>query len=80
MKTLTVAQAKARLNELVGRVEAGEIIGITRRGKPVARLSPATAPRQPVDLAALQALTESMPAQMREAADLIRSIRDADRS
>jgi prevent-host-death family protein len=39
MDTITLADAKARLSELVNRVEAGESIEITRRGKPVARLA-----------------------------------------
>ena len=38
--------AKTRLSRLLARVEAGEEIVITRRGKPVARLVPA-APRKP---------------------------------
>jgi len=33
-----LAQAKNQLSELVGRVERGETVVITRRGKPVARL------------------------------------------
>ena len=33
-----LAQAKNQLSELVGRVERGETVAVTRRGKPVARL------------------------------------------
>ena len=36
---VTVAEAKAKLSELLNRVEAGESVTITRRGKPVAVLS-----------------------------------------
>lgn len=36
----SLADAKARLSELVHRAEAGEEITIKRHGKPVARLSP----------------------------------------
>jgi hypothetical protein len=36
-------------------------------------------PRKPIDLAALQALTASLPAQQESAADLVRSMRDGDR-
>ena len=32
------AEAKARFSELVRRAEAGEVITITRHGKPIARL------------------------------------------
>lgn len=34
-------EAKNRLSELIDRVVAGEVIAITRRGKVVARLTPA---------------------------------------
>jgi prevent-host-death family protein len=46
--TVNVAEAKARLSELLARVEAGEEITISRAGKPVARLvaAPAEAPRR----------------------------------
>jgi prevent-host-death family protein len=42
-ETVNVAQAKAKLSELLTRVEAGEEIVISRAGKPVARLVPAPA-------------------------------------
>ncbi len=38
MRRVAIAEAKAHLSALVGRVEAGEEIVIARRGKPVARL------------------------------------------
>jgi prevent-host-death family protein len=38
MTTVRVTQAKTQLGRLLDRVEAGEEIVITRRGKPVARL------------------------------------------
>ncbi len=37
---VSVAEAKAKLSELLKQVEAGEKVTITRRGKPVAVLSP----------------------------------------
>lgn len=36
---INVAEAKARLSELIARVEAGEEFTIARAGKPIARLS-----------------------------------------
>ncbi len=39
MITVNLAQAKARLSELLDKVENGEAIVITRRGRPVANLS-----------------------------------------
>jgi prevent-host-death family protein len=79
MAAINLADAKAHLSELVDRVEAGDSIDITRRGKPVARLTAVPRPRKPIDIALLQALTASMPPLSRSAADLVRSMRDGDR-
>lgn len=38
MADVSIAEAKAKLSEIVARVEAGEPQVITRRGKPVARI------------------------------------------
>lgn len=76
MATISLAEAKARLSELIDRVEAGESVEITRRGKPVARISAIRAPRQRVDIAALEALAAAMPPQPQSAADLVRTMRD----
>lgn len=79
MDAITLADAKAQLSALVDRVEAGDSIEITRRGKPVAQLTAVTKPRKPIDLALLQALTATMPPQSESAVDLVRSMRDGDR-
>lgn len=79
MDAVNLADAKARLSELVDRVEAGDSIDITRRGKPVARLTAAAKPRKRVDAALLQSLTATMPPQTQSATDLVRSMRDGDR-
>lgn len=79
MDAISLADAKAHLSELVDRVEAGDSIDITRRGKPVARLTAVTRPRKRVDRAMLEALTAIMPPQRQDAADLVRSMRDGDR-
>jgi len=79
MNPVNLADAKAHLSELIDRVEAGDSIDITRRGKPVARLTTAASPRKPVDAALLQSLTANMPQQTETAADLVRSMRDGDR-
>lgn len=42
---VSVAEAKAKLSELLRRVEDGEVVTITRRGKPVAVMG---APRKPM--------------------------------
>lgn len=79
MGAVTLADAKAHLSELVDRVEAGDEIDITRRGKPIARLVAAVGPRQPIDVGGLRALTAAMPRQQEDAADLVRALRDGDR-
>jgi len=76
MTAISLADAKAHLSELVDRVEAGDSIEITRRGRPVARLSAIATPRKPIDLAALEALTSPMPPALQGAADLVRAMRD----
>jgi prevent-host-death family protein len=79
MDVINLADAKAHLSELVDRVEAGDSIEITRRGKPVARLTAVARPRKRIDAALLNGLTATMPTQNESAADLVRSMRDGDR-
>jgi prevent-host-death family protein len=79
MDAIDLADAKAHLSELLDRVEAGDSIDITRRGKPVARLTAVVRTREPINAALLQSLTTTMPPQTRCAADLVRSMRDGDR-
>jgi len=79
MNAINLADAKAHLSELVDRAEAGDSIEITRRGKPVARLTAVAKPRKPVDPALLNSLTATMPTQTENAADLVRTMRDGDR-
>ena len=78
MDTISLADAKARLSELIDRVEAGNSIDITRRGKAVARLTTVSTSRKPINAALLQQLTSTMPSQP-PAAELVRSMRDGDR-
>lgn len=79
MDAIKLADAKAHLSELVDRVQAGDSIDITRRGKPVARLTAVATPRKRIDLALLRALTATMTPQAQGAADLVRLMRDDDR-
>ena len=41
MRTIPVVEAKSRFSGLLNAVESGEEVGITRYGRPVARLIPA---------------------------------------
>lgn len=78
MERINLAEAKARLSEILDRVELGESIEITRRGKPAARIVPVEPKREwkRVDVSALRKLHEAMPYQAESAGDLIRRMRD----
>lgn len=76
MITVNLAQAKARLSELLDKVEAGEKVIITRRGKVVARLSAVVRPKKPLPLRELAGFRASMPRLRRPAAELLREARD----
>lgn len=79
MTKVSLANAKAHLSELLDRVEMGDNVEITRRGKTVARLVSAEKPRLPIDRSALKALTDAMPRSEVSAAEFVRAMRDDDR-
>jgi len=74
MVTVNLAQAKARLSELLDKVENGEAVIITRHGRPVANLSAVTVPKQP--LKPLADFRARMPRLRRSSALLLREARD----
>lgn len=76
MVTVNLAQAKARLSELLDKVETGEEIVITRRGKAVAHLSPTAGPKKPLPLQELAEFRAAMPRLRRSSAELLREVRD----
>ena len=76
MDTVSLADAKAHLSELLDRVAGGEEIRITRRDKPVARLVPDPPPRKPIDVDALRAHTDKMRTMGTGAGALVRRMRD----
>lgn len=39
MISVTISEAQSRLSELIGRVEAGEDLIITRHGRPVVKMT-----------------------------------------
>ena len=78
MITVSLAQAKARLSELLDNVEAGQDVIITRRGKAVAHLSAAVGPKEPLPLQELARFRATMPRLRRPAAELLRDLRDAE--
>ena len=76
MDTVSLAEAKARLSELVARAAEGETVQITRRGKPIAQIVPVQKPRKPIDVALLRSVSEKTPMQSESAGDFIRRMRD----
>lgn len=79
MRTLTLAETKMHLSAVVDRVQAGEEVVITRRGRRVARIVPDFDLQQ--DDAArilneLRAFVMSQPEQPRSASDIVRGLRD----
>lgn len=79
MKSVNLADAKARLSELVDSAAAGDPILIIRRGKPVAQIGPIEKPYKAIDVVALRAVTHGMPQQTEPAAITVRRMRDEDR-
>lgn len=76
MKSVNLADAKARLSALVDEAKAGESVVITRHGKPVAQLVPLAKAKKPIDFEALKAFTDSMPYQEEDAGTFMRRLRD----
>lgn len=74
MSTVTVADAKARLRDLLALVEAGEEVVTTRRGQPVARLSQVEKPKEAVK--SLAEFRARMPRWRKPSADLLRETRE----
>jgi prevent-host-death family protein len=79
MSDVSITYAKAHLGELVKRAAGGEAVCITRRGKPVARLVSMNAPRKPIDVERLRAVTRNMTLQTENSGDFVRRMRDEDR-
>jgi antitoxin (DNA-binding transcriptional repressor) of toxin-antitoxin stability system len=79
MVTVNLAQAKARLSELVGKVEAGEEVIITRRGKPVAQIRQIIASKLPLPVEELAASRARLPRWRKSSAKLVREMRDDER-
>jgi prevent-host-death family protein len=79
MVTVSLAQAKARLSELLDKVERGEEIIVTRHGRAVARILSAAQPKKPIPLDELAAFRATMPSLSRPSVELLREMRDDER-
>lgn len=74
MNTVSLTQARAKLSEILNRVESGEEIVVTRHGRPIARISAVRAPKKP--LKSLAAFRATMPRWSKPSAKLLREMRD----
>jgi prevent-host-death family protein len=79
METVSLAEAKAHLSQLIDKVESGEEIVITRHGRPVARVAPVEHPKKPIDFEALAEFRKTVPPLRKSSAELLREMRDEDR-
>jgi prevent-host-death family protein len=78
-RTVSLAEAKAHLSELVDSVQSGEVVLILRRGKPVAQLTPVRRPREPVNVEMLRRVAATIPVQTESAGVFIRRMRHSER-
>ena len=76
MVTVNLTHAKAHLSELLDKVETGEEIVITRRGRAVAYISPTTTPKKPLPLRDLAEFRATMPSLRRPSVELLSEARD----
>ena len=79
MTNVNIAEAKARLSELVELAAKGDPVCITRRGAPVAQITALGKPAKAIDVQALHALTDAMPLQAESGGDFVRRMHDEDR-
>jgi len=77
METYSVAEAKTHLSELLDRVEAGEEVSITRRGKVVARVvAGQESQKKKGGLPSMADLRATIPMATVSSVELIRQMRD----
>jgi len=74
MSTVTLAEAKTHLSHLLDQVEAGEEVVITRRGQPIARITPVDKPKQSIK--SLAEFRKRMPRWRKSSAELLREMRE----
>ncbi|MGA1028914.1 MAG: type II toxin-antitoxin system Phd/YefM family antitoxin [Burkholderiaceae bacterium] len=74
MTTISLAEAKAGLSELLNKVERGQEVVITRRGHPIARLLPVQKKKQ--RLRSLEAFRSQTPKANRPSMEVLSELRD----
>jgi len=80
LSTYSIAQAKDQLSKLVDEALAGDTVTITRHGKAVVELRPASAPASgywpPEFIDEIEAEATTLPPLREGAADIVRGMRD----
>ncbi|MCY4228175.1 MAG: type II toxin-antitoxin system prevent-host-death family antitoxin [Gammaproteobacteria bacterium] len=76
MFSVNLAQAKARLSEILDKAEEGQEVVITRRGKAVAQVSAISCPKKPVPLEKLAVFRDKISPQGRPSCETLRELRD----
>ncbi len=76
MIRVTISEVKARFNELIDRVEAGEDLIVTRRGRPVVKMITVRSVKQSIP--SLSAFRVSIPRRKGSSAEALRQLRDED--
>ncbi len=74
MKTVTVAETKAHLSEILTQIEQGEKVTITRRGTPIAQMTSISASKQP--LSSLARHRQSLPQSISPGTKILKELRD----
>lgn len=77
--SVTLAEAKARLSELTERAAAGEVLIITKRGRPVGRLAGVKVSKLAINVARLRQLTSGMARATAEGDAVVRHMREGAR-
>ncbi len=79
MGTYSIAQAKDQPSRLIGEALTGEIVTITRHGKPVVDLTPSPPPPRPVtkaDIEQMRRRAQARPSLGGDSVTLVREMRD----
>lgn len=75
MDMISLAEAKAKLSEILRRVEKGEEVIVTRRGRAIARI--ARVGKSPKPFKSRASFRAKLPRLKRPSAKLVRQLRDA---
>ena len=77
MRTISVAEAKAHLSEILNQVLAGEEITITRRGQAIAKIEAIKQPLKPIP--DMKKFRESFPRTEISSMEILRQLREEGR-